>query len=124
VIPKINFLLEFSKSKSIELLNSEREVYREDIIDGKKSLRRILEILEEKNLEVAYVDVTTPDIQELLSDKTKAVKVIIPELQTPYFPSEQFKYLGGRRLYEVPKLLGYRIDEPKINEFNKAPHQF
>lgn len=46
--------------------------------------------------------------------------VVIPELQ-PLHINERFPCLGGTRLYEIPKLLGYT---PRENPFAEEPHPF
>lgn len=89
--------------------------------DVRKELTQLLEYFARQQMEVAYVDVTTPDVYNDLG--FRVVKLIIPELH-PIHLLEQFRYLGGRRLYHVPRLLGYTDREPEENEFNRIPHPF
>lgn len=84
----------------------------------KKKLEKILRMLKEFNLEVVYVDVSLPKIKKL---GFWVVKVIIPELQ-PLYLEEDYPYLGGKRLYEVPVKLGFKRN--RINGFNPIPHPF
>lgn len=114
MISNIDFLLGNQKRKRVESFENLSSR------DAERNLRTILKMFEEKNMEVAYVDITTPDVNEL---GFKVVRVIIPELQ-PLHGDERFKYLGGRRLYEVPKLLGYRSTESTEDELNQIPHPF
>lgn len=113
-IVHLDFLLKNGKRKKIEDLKERSSN------DAVKDLKFILRIFEERHIEVAFVDVTTPDINEL---GFKVVKVIIPELQ-PIHLLERFKYFGGKRLYQVPVILGYKNKEPREDELNQVPHPF
>ncbi len=84
------------------------------------NLQTVLDVFTELGLEVLYVDVTTPDVEEI---GFKVVKVIMPELQ-PLYLDEAFRYLGGERLYTVPKTLGYRRRATAVDELNPVPHPF
>jgi ribosomal protein S12 methylthiotransferase accessory factor len=113
-ISELDFLLKCEKKTKVESINNLSSR------DSERNLRTILQMFQDKQMEVAYIDITTPDIEEL---GMKVVRVIIPELQ-PLHGDERFKYLGGRRLYEVPKALGYRTTDTAVNELNQIPHPF
>jgi ribosomal protein S12 methylthiotransferase accessory factor len=81
-------------------------------------LQFVKEDLKNKNLETIVVDVTPIDVEQI---GFKEVKVIIPRMQ-PLYLQEKYKYLGGSRLYEIPKLLGFK--QKKEEELNKTPHPF
>lgn len=76
--------------------------------------------LKGKKVDVVFVDVTRPEVK-----KTGffVAKVIIPQLH-PVYLYEDFKYLGGRRLYQVPKVLGYKNTPKSEKELNSKPHPF
>ena len=82
------------------------------IQDLKTALNRL------KNKETIVVDCTIPEIRR---KGFKVVKVIIPELH-PLFLFENVKYLGGKRIYEVPPKLGYKRKTEV--QLNKIPHPF
>ena len=113
-IAHLDFLLKNGKRKKIQALNNTSSY------NAVTDLKVVLRIFEEKRMEVIFVDVTTPEINEL---GFKVVKVIIPELQ-PIHQLERFKYLGGQRLYQVPMALGYSMRKPREEEFNQIPHPF
>lgn len=112
MISNLDFLIKNQRRKKIE------SIKKLSLHDATKDLQTILGMFKERNMEVAFVDVTTPDVNEL---GFKVVRVIIPDLQPPYV-HEEFKYLGGRRLYQVPKLLGYKNRESKEDELNQIPN--
>lgn len=111
----INYLSFWLKDSKTTQLNSLKNTLKGK---SEKILHKLIKFLKRKEIEVIYVDLTTPDIGIL---GFKVVKVIIPQLHPLYF-EERFKYLGGERLYKIPEYLGY---EPKNeNELNKVPHPF
>lgn len=71
--------------------------------------------LREKGYEVIVTDVTTREIKDM---GLYVVKVLIPGL-VPLHGDHRFPFLGTKRLYEVPAVLGY-----KKNEMNSFPHPF
>lgn len=83
-------------------------------------LTTILRMLNEKDIEVVYVDITHPKIKK---HGIVVVKVFIPKLQ-PLYLDERCSYLGGNRLYEVPVKLGFlKVPNPE-SQLNKIPHPF
>ncbi len=83
-------------------------------------LNKITNYFRDQNLEIVVVDVT----QSLVKKKGfYVVKVIIPKLQ-PLYLTEDYKYFGGTRLYEVPVKLGYQQVAKVEQQFNKTPHPF
>ncbi len=112
MIPELDFLLENHKTEKVENIP---DFSSDSVITN---LKTCLNFFKEKNLEVIFVDLTTEDIEEL---GFKVVKVIIPEMH-PLYLTEKFKYLGGERLYNVPKLLGF--EQKTEDELNKIPHPF
>lgn len=113
MIRYLDFLL---KNKEVKKMGKHKK-YKGTL----KMLKKTLEIFNKKNIEILFVDVTTPPAVKI---GFKTVKVIIPQMQ-PLYLTEHLKYLGGRRLYEVPKLLGYRKTEIKEeNLYTTIPHPF
>jgi ribosomal protein S12 methylthiotransferase accessory factor len=72
------------------------------------------------DLEVIVVDVTTADVEEL---GFKVVKVLIPGMQPVDF-GVQWPHVGGRRLYEAPRRMGYQQFRTQPQELNRFPHPF
>ncbi|MCL4382424.1 MAG: YcaO-like family protein [Patescibacteria group bacterium] len=84
--------------------------------DSGPILKEVLKILEENHLRTYFVNLTPKPIG---ATGFYVIKVIIPELY-PFYVDEAYKYLGVKRLYEVPKLLGYKVEKP----INNIPHPF
>lgn len=114
MIDELDFLLKSDKRKRIDGIPNRSSS------DSRDNLRIVLDILEKRNCEVIFVDVTTPDVKAL---GIKVVSVVIPELM-PLYLDESYKYLGNERLYSVPKTLGYRKTPSHEDELNKTPHPF
>lgn len=87
---------------------------------AREELDLCLKILRQNDLECVVVDLTTSDVQPL---GFHVVKVIIPGLQDIH-SDERYKLLGGQRLYQVPRKLGYLKNERGEDELNIAPHPF
>jgi ribosomal protein S12 methylthiotransferase accessory factor len=122
MLPQLDFLLRTKKVKEIDS-NDGTGKLRVDLFrrNAAEDLQNVMSFFNERGYEVAYVDVTTSDVDEI---GFKVVKVIIPELQSITWASEEFKYLGGKRLYKLPEILGYQENESKENELNRIPHPF
>ena len=86
----------------------------------KEQLELVIERLKNNKMNIYYSEVTLPIIKKL---GYYVVKVVIPELQ-PFWLFEEFPYLGGIRLYELPKKLGFKIRENKEESLNSIPHPF
>jgi ribosomal protein S12 methylthiotransferase accessory factor len=76
--------------------------------------------LAELGIDVLVVDLTTRDVEEL---GFNVVRVIVPGLQ-PLHGDHRFPFLGGKRLYRLPRLLGYSAQDTKEEELNPWPHPF
>jgi ribosomal protein S12 methylthiotransferase accessory factor len=83
-------------------------------------LRGVLSVLAEKGEDVVAVDLTTREIAEF---GVHVVKVMVPGA-VPLNPDHRFPWLGHRRLYTVPRLLGYRATDTRVDELNPMPHPF
>ena len=67
---------------------------------------------------VAFVDVTSPDIQPY---PVRAVRTFATGLQPIHFGYGE-EHLGGRRLFEAPRRLGYGGGRRSESELNPCPH--
>lgn len=81
---------------------------------------RCVSILASSGYEVIAVDVTTSDVAEV---GFHVVRVLIPGLQ-PLDMDFNWRYLGGRRLYEVPMRMGFTDHVTSEEELNAVPHPF
>jgi len=113
MIKNLDFLIKTKKKKEIsKFVNLDKKSTNEN-------LEFLLHDLKKRKMETVIVDVTPRDVKEV---GFKVVKVLIPKLQ-PLYLNEKIRYLGGKRLYKIPKLLGLNR---KITEedFNNIPHPF
>ena len=81
-------------------------------------LQEICKLFEEKKYNILVKDITTCDTEKL---GFYATKVFCPQL-IPLSGSYSSYFLGGRRLYSVPKIFGYNSFD--YAELNKNPHPF
>jgi ribosomal protein S12 methylthiotransferase accessory factor len=79
------------------------------------NIKKLLEILNSAGYDVIVVNLTTPDIEDI---GLHVVRVIVPGF-IPLHGNHLYPFLGGKRLYEVPKKLGY--NSQKLNPY---PHPF
>jgi ribosomal protein S12 methylthiotransferase accessory factor len=79
-----------------------------------------VDALTEKGFDVLVVDLTTRDVEEV---GFRVVRVIVPGLQ-PLHGDHRFPFLGGRRLYEVPRILGYTAQDTEEEGLSRWPHPF
>lgn len=114
MIKQLNFFLESKKIINVDELISLKS------IESRILLKNLLKEFNSKGLEVLFVDITTPEIRKI---GFYIVKVIIPRLQ-PLYLNEEFKYLGGARLYKIPEILGYKNTPLREQELNQIPHPF
>ncbi|MGE5580725.1 MAG: YcaO-like family protein [Bacillota bacterium] len=107
------------------LLNSEQEVELAAIGGPPPEtvparLQRCVDILSSRGYDVIAVDVTTPDIREV---GFHVVRVLVPGLQ-PMDMDHNYRYLGGKRLYEAPLAMGCFNRRRSPEEMNPVPHPF
>lgn len=84
----------------------------------KQEIKHIINLLKEKGYNVLFKDLTTPDIRQL---GFFSIKIFVPQL-IQLAGAYPFYFLGGKRLYEVPKTCGYK--PKKYENLNKFPHPF
>jgi ribosomal protein S12 methylthiotransferase accessory factor len=83
-------------------------------------LRRAKGLLQESGLNAIAIDLTTPDTAQC---GFWVVKVVIPELQ-PLDADYRQRFLGGRRLYELPHRLGLSQRKSSPDNLNPDPHPY
>lgn len=88
--------------------------------DVSSRIKRCVDTLDAKGYDVIVVDITTPDIAEV---GFCVVRVLIPGLH-PLDLDHNWRYLGGKRLYEVPVKMGFADREKSEEELNPIPHPF
>lgn len=83
-------------------------------------LRRVVDEVASRGLDVIAVDLTTPDIDDA---GFKVVRAVIPGMQ-PLDIDHRYRHLGGRRLAEVPWRMGLAAAPVGEDAFNPDPHPF
>ncbi|WP_196890118.1 YcaO-like family protein [Aureivirga sp. CE67] len=86
--------------------------------DTVSEIRYIVQNLKDKGYNVLVKDVTTPDLRQL---GFYSLKTFVPQL-IQLAGAYPIYFLGGKRLYEVPKKMGYKSHS--YDELNKYPHPF
>jgi ribosomal protein S12 methylthiotransferase accessory factor len=90
-------------------------------VGPKLELEQCVEVLVHKGLEPVVVDLTTEDVEQL---GFSVVRVLVPGLQ-PIEGCHKHRFLGGSRLVEVPRRLGYVDRRPRsLEELNPFPHPY
>jgi len=109
---EFSFLLDHGRHQSIESLP--------DFAAGdvKQDLDTCVNTLTKAGCRVGYADLTTADIVEF---GIWVVRAIATGLQPMHFGFGEER-LGGRRLYEVPKALGYATEVRTEKDLNPCPH--
>jgi ribosomal protein S12 methylthiotransferase accessory factor len=79
-----------------------------------------LDALTSKGFDVLVVDLTTRDVAEA---GFRVARVLIPGLQ-PLHGDHRFRFLGGKRLYQVPRVLGYPQECTTEESLWPWPHPF
>lgn len=116
--PKMRQHLMFlTDAPSVVNLSSLEAVPKENVNDR---IKRCVNLLSSKRYDVIVVDVTTPDVAEV---GFRVVHVLVPGLQ-PLDMNHNWRYLGGKRLYEVPVRMGFADRTKSEEELNCIPHPF
>lgn len=82
------------------------------------ALKHLLSHFELKGQEVLYVNLTSPELESLGLFTARA---ILPGFQPVWF-GRQERRIGGRRLYELPRTLGFTIEATSPESLNPLPH--
>src|SRR5918998_946524 len=113
-IPYVNFLTQRSVDKDIHSVRTLQ------VVDTAQDLERCVNVLAAKGFDVIVVNLTQPDIEDL---GFFVVKVLVPGL-VDINPNHNLPHLGGKRLYTVPRMLGYRDRTIREHEMTSIPHPF
>jgi ribosomal protein S12 methylthiotransferase accessory factor len=73
-----------------------------------------------KGFDVLVADLTTRDVA---SAGFRVARVIIPGLQ-PLHGDHNYRFLGGRRLYRTPRIMGLAESDTSEDDLNPWPHPF
>ena len=109
---EFNFLLGNGRTQCIEKLPNHSQ--GSDAADRDQ----VVGLLRAAGCRPVYVDLTTPDVVEF---GIHAVRAVATGLQPMHFGHGQER-LGGRRLYEVPKMLGFETRTRTAQDMNPCPH--
>ena len=111
-LPELSFLLDGTSRTDL------RDV--ESAVDGSAEAQAeiCVERLQAVGSTVAYVDLTKPDV-ELFA--IRVVRALATGLQPIHFGDGEAR-LGGQRLYEVPRTLGYTTRPTDEDGLNPCPH--
>jgi ribosomal protein S12 methylthiotransferase accessory factor len=111
-LPELAFLLDTSTTQGLEQLPKlGAPTMCED-------LERCVTALRGAGCRVVYADITTPDLDGYA---IRIVRTIATGLQPIQFGYGQER-LGGRRLYEIPRILGYANASTIEATINRCPH--
>lgn len=108
MINKCDFLFKNKKYKNI------KQKYKSKY--NPKKLKEILKLFNNLGYDVCFVEVTIPDIRKI---GFRVVKVVVPDLH-PLYLDDDHPYLSSKRLFEVPKKIGYK----NSTKLNNIPHPF
>jgi ribosomal protein S12 methylthiotransferase accessory factor len=119
---RLDFLTGSSQSRTFADLKARygtaKGFENDDLTDD---LTEMVRRLWERGLEVVVVDQTTPEHR---AGGFRCVKVIVPGTLPMTFGHHNRRIYGLPRLFEVPRLLGYRDQALQPHEVNPHPHPF
>ena len=105
------------------LLDGSEEVALESLPDAScgspgADLARCVDLLAAAGSRVAYVDLTTPDVAPF---GIRVVRALATGLQPIHFGYGRER-LGGTRVFDVPRVLGYDSRTRTVRDLNRCPH--
>jgi thiazole/oxazole-forming peptide maturase SagD family component len=83
-------------------------------------LRRLVNRLHQCGYDVVVVDCSAPALRQV---GLHVVKVLVPGLQ-PLHGGHRYRVLGGRRVFEAARLMGYADRDRTPEELNPWPHPY
>jgi ribosomal protein S12 methylthiotransferase accessory factor len=83
-------------------------------------LDKALDLCAQHDVDVIAIDLTAPDVEQAGYYVTRA---FAPSLQPLYADFNQ-RFLGGARLYQVPRILGFTKSDTTLDSLNPYPHPF
>lgn len=110
------------KMAAFDFLFNQHEVDFDWESEEEKSPQEQLELLTDffmqQNSDFIYFNLTPPDMRQF---GLFTARVILPDFQPIHFGYNNIR-LGGNRLFELPKKLGFRVTRTPISELNMNPH--
>jgi ribosomal protein S12 methylthiotransferase accessory factor len=88
--------------------------------DPGRDLQHVTALFGERKMDIFALDLTTPDVAQC---GLKVTRAMVPELQ-PLDADHRHRFLGGRRLYEVPQRMGFAERPSTIASLNRYPHPY
>jgi ribosomal protein S12 methylthiotransferase accessory factor len=123
--PRWEFLLERSKDERVytieEAFGSSRTRYQMDSGDIRIILETVLEDIHEKGFDVIIIDQTNV---EAAQGGLYAAKALIPGMTPITFGYASRRVHGLKRVFELPRKLGYRSHVLSSEELNVHLHPF
>lgn len=113
LIAEVEFLLQGPKQTVDNVVSY-------DLPNFVAKLEKLRGICKEHNLSWYIADITSRVAKQA---GLCVVKAIIPEIVPIHFP-EKRKHLGVKRLYSVPRVLGYTKNDTTEADINPVPHPF
>jgi ribosomal protein S12 methylthiotransferase accessory factor len=111
-LSELSFLLQNNCTQQLE------DLPNHSLGSAQEDLNACVTALNNAGCRVIYADLTTPD---LVGFKIRVVRTIATGLQPIHF-GHGHERLGGSRLYEVPRRLGYTSDNTTEASLNPCPH--
>lgn len=87
-------------------------------LSDQDQLKSIFQTFKDKGYNVLFKDITTPDVRQL---GFYSIRMFAPQL-IPLSGAYPYYFNGGKRLYEVPKTMGYKSYD--YDNLNPYPHPF
>ncbi len=118
ICPELRSSFDFlADSKNMISLQDVNKSVHKNTLDN---VRTLVKLLAEKGLDTISFDLTTLDIDEA---GFKVVRSVIPGME-PLDINHSRRYLGGKRLYEVPVNMGLFKTPRSQQDLNPNPHPF
>lgn len=112
LLTELEFLLDSPHRVQVDALSNRS--YGDPAAD----LAQCVELVSQAGSRVAFVDLTTPDIAPF---GIRVVRAIATNLQPIHFGYRRER-LGGVRVFDVPRVLGYHSRTRTVSELNRCPH--
>ena len=96
------------------------DVPDQSILSIGQRIRHMVTIFGDRGFDVVVFDLTTPDVAQA---GFKVMRTVIPGMQ-PLDIHHNLQHLGGRRLFDVPRQLGFTAQPSNASDLNPYPHPF
>ena len=108
---ELEFLLQSGRTQDLDDLPCFAGTLSDDV-------DRCIAALRNAGCRVLYADLTTPD---LVAYPIRVVRTLVTGLQPIHFGYSEER-LGGKRVYQLPRTLGYSTSDRDEASFNPCPH--